>query len=884
LKVNSKQALGISRPSPHWIKFAAAGLLAAAIAGCGGGSTGANTTVATPTLTSEQWAAASLKVEFASVAINASAPVVNFKVRDSAGKAITGLTTGQLRFTIAKLVDSTNNSPTQWVSYIVASTAGVPSRPTTENVAANLIDNKDGSYTYTFSRDITGPYQGQISTWFNGAATRGVTSNGVTTTYAKADVLGADGTLLNYDPALPHRVAIQLSGSLVTGGLALADPVNAVYDFVPNTGPIAKADLKRDLVNIDSCNSCHEKLAFHGGGRDDTKFCVTCHTDQRRIGYTNVASTAGKFPALKETAKVDAITGITSYTYAREDAVASSYVYDGEAVGNFVTMIHKIHQGTSLVKDGYNYANVAFNNKGFSKLNGGQKMCTTCHSSNTAKVTNVDNWNTKPSRQACGACHDGINFATGLGSTLANKAAATAVGAVVATSNHLGGTALLDDSTCAGCHTSTAIKTSHQTENITPNNPTVAAGLVTFTYEIKSAKVESNNNVTIEFGLKQKVSPSSVDTAVTLPLTGFTGGPSFLFAYATPQDGIDVPVDFNNSGVKQAQAPSVTLASLLATAVPSSNAGYYIATVTGNKFPVNSKMRTVALQGYYSQTSAPGTVAVPIARHAVSVVATVTGDTVRRTVVDDEKCSNCHEWFEGHGGNRVKETQVCVMCHTPGLATSGRGVADSWMSTKVFDAASTKVLAAWQVDPKAANAALKLPVTTNNFKDMIHGIHAGRDRVTPFVDARDSTSRGSITLLDLRRMDFPGVLSKCSACHTSPSPTSSTTTYNTVPSNVLLSTYESVNLDYATAMGTPSATTAMALASLSSTTPFETDLVTTPYAAACVTCHDNRVTNAHVVQNGGMVKVARSAAKLTVESCATCHGPGRTYDAAVVHK
>ena len=39
-------------------------------------------------------------------------------------------------------------------------------------------------------------------------------------------------------------------------------------------------------------------------------------------------------------------------------------------------MIHKIHQGNWLVKDNYNYANVAFNNKGFSKLGGGQRMCT----------------------------------------------------------------------------------------------------------------------------------------------------------------------------------------------------------------------------------------------------------------------------------------------------------------------------------------------------------------------------------------------------------------------------------------------------------------------------------------------------------------------------
>ena len=39
---------------------------------------------------------------------------------------------------------------------------------------------------------------------------------------------------------------------------------------------------------------------------------------------------------------------------------------------------------------------------------------------------------------------------------------------------------------------------------------------------------------------------------------------------------------------------------------------------------------------------------------------------------------------------------------------------------------------------------------------MIHGIHAGRDRVTPFQDARDRTA-WRIQLLDFRRMDFPGI-------------------------------------------------------------------------------------------------------------------------------
>jgi OmcA/MtrC family decaheme c-type cytochrome len=201
-----------------------------------------------------------------------------------------------------------------------------------------------------------------------------------------------------------------------------------------------------------------------------------------------------------------------------------------------------------------------------------------------------------------------------------------------------------------------------------------------------------------------------------------------------------------------------------------------------------------------------------VARHAISVVKNVTGDVVRRTVVDDEKCANCHEWFEGHGGNRVKETQVCVVCHVPGLATSGRGIADSVMNTWTFDKASSKIIADWKFDKSLPNAALKLPVVTNNFKDMIHGIHAGRERVTPFQDARDRTP-SVIQLLDFRRMDFPGKLNNCETCHVTAASTEQKT-YNFIPANSLMSTYESVNADYAAAILSGTATPAMAKASL----------------------------------------------------------------------
>ena len=912
---------GKRRPLPRWATLAASTMFAVFLAACGGddgapgapgapgtpgapgapGTPGAdaNATVKVGELSAEQWAAANFKAEVTGVTI-ASAPVVSFKVVDGFGKPVVGLGSKSqsstatlpsypnLAFALAKLVPGAAGSQSKWVSYIVttvptknattgAITAAAPTRPSTDNTGT-LVDNQDGTYKYTFYRDIT-------------AIKDQVAAMTVTGANKKED-LGD----LSYAPALPHRLTIQISGNApgtgsntangttLTPGVALANPLNVIYDFVPATGKaIAKSERLRDLVAIESCNGCHEKLAFHGGGRVDADYCVVCHTDQRRYGYANVASSGGKFPALTETASVNAATGITSYSYAPETRVA-----DGEVAGDFTTMIHKIHQGKELVKDNYNYANVAFNNKGYSMLGGGQKMCSTCHDS--SKATNADNWNLKPSRQACGACHDGINWATGGGSTLGDKAAATAVGATLATTGHFGGAAI-DDAACGLCHRAAAIKVYHQTENITKHNPTIADGLATFTYDIKSVAVNAaTNDLTIEFGIRNNgvlVSYVAPAAGVANPLVGFTGSPSFLLAYAQPQDGIAAPADYNNAGRSQAQALSVSIANLLNTAnaangslAPSAaNPGYYIATMKGSgtwKFPVGAKMRAVGLQGYFTQVSPAA------ARHAISVVKPVAGDAVRRTIVDSAKCSNCHEWFEGHGGNRVYEVQVCVMCHTPGLATSGRGIADAALMAYPFSAADVKMLAGWGFDKTLPNGALKFPVTTNNMKDMIHGIHAGRERVEPFMDARDRTP-SAITLLDFKRMDFPGLLNNCQTCHTSS--TSATTTYNTVPTNALVSTYESVNAAYAAAIVAGNATPALAKASLA--TANATDTVTSPFTAACVSCHDSSAAKAHMTLNtlnGVAVQTTRAQAATQVESCATCHGAGADFDTAKVHK
>jgi len=909
----------MNQPPSHWAKLAAAGLLvAAALAGCGGGSDGAAgpagatgpagaagaagatgpagtnavATVQIKALSSDQWAALAPKGEVTKVTIN-GAPVVEFKVTDANGFPVVGLgntsksatatvaSYPNLAFALAKLVPATASSPSKWVSYLVttvpSTTAALTATRPSTDANGTLVDNGDGSYKYTFYRDIT--------------KTKAVV-DGLTLVSPN---VAADLGDLSYEPALTHRVVVQISGNApgtgsntangvtVAPAVAMVNPVNLVYDFIPATGKAVTAtDTQRELVSKDSCNECHNQIGVTTphGGRVDTRYCVLCHTDQRKFGYASVASVAGKFPALTETATVNATTGITSYSYSPETRIA-----DGEVSGNFPIFIHKIHNGAELVKSNYNYANIAFNNKGYSMLGGGQKMCSKCHDS--AKAAQADNWSSKPSRQACGSCHDGINWATGLGSTLADKAAATAVGAVMATTGHIG-KMQTSDATCALCHDAASVKIYHQTENKTAHNPTIAAGLKTFTYDILSATVDAtSNDVTIKFKVSADGTPVTYlapAAAMANPLTGFTGSPSFLLAYATAQDGIAAPIDYNNTGVKQAQAVSVSIANLLDTTRAANGSlsatadanGYYTATLKGTgtwKFPVGAKLRAVGLQGYFTQNAlAVGGVAV--ARHAISVVKAVTGDAVRRTVVDPAKCSSCHEWFEGHGGNRVYQTQVCVMCHTPGLATSGRGISDAALLAYPFSAADVKILGDWKFDKTLPNAALNFPVVTNDFKDMIHGIHAGRERVTPFVDARDRTP-SAITLLNFKRMDFPGKLNACETCHVTG--TAAATTYNTVPAGALASTYESINAAYA---ATPTPATAKAALNIAN----PEDKVTTPFAAACVSCHDSALAQGHMSREGGQIKVSRSAMNLAGEGCALCHGAGTDFDPVKVHK
>jgi hypothetical protein len=233
-----------------------------------------------------------------------------------------------------------------------------------------------GTYTwYTQTLQSALPSAVQATTDSGGKLT--ATDTGFT--YVFSSTIPAD-----YDKSATTVVGMQTSRD------NRATAANATFAFVPAGG----TPVVRQLVKIDTCNQCHGHLTAHGA-RVDASYCVLCHSPQ------------------------------------------TTDVQSGNIV-DFKVMVHKIHDGKDLpsVVAGKPYfigsSSSDFSSVGFPAdiLN-----CTTCHQPGTP---NADNWKTKPSRAACGSCHDNIWF---------GDVASVPKGSVA----HKGGPQA-NDSTCAGCH------------------------------------------------------------------------------------------------------------------------------------------------------------------------------------------------------------------------------------------------------------------------------------------------------------------------------------------------------------------------------------------------------------------------------------------------
>jgi OmcA/MtrC family decaheme c-type cytochrome len=690
----------------------------------------------------------------------------------------TGTSAGQLnflRFTLAKMVAGQNGDANEWnVAFHRPGQTG--SGPFYENNPAGITgDPATGVYNYVFPDNSV-----RVSDI-------GSLDNSVVRLVVEARNLPI--TVFTPDPFYDTN----------TRRVVTHEHLDSVAPIGGGTGvPLALGDgrPRKNDVSTAACNACHDPLAVHGGSRRDYQFCATCHNAKLET---------------HETLESDG-------TIVPNDNL------------NLVNLIHKVHNDNLAVAS----FNEAFDRRD-EPVTYPQDIrnCRKCHQGTEADNT-YDNWMNKPTRTACGACHINVNFATG--------------------ANHVGG-AQATNAGCSSCHPASAIPGYHANENATPNNLALLGTLVSFEYRIDNVTVDNNNVATIKFAIMQDNVLANLGNAgdnVTRP-TGFTTAtqPSFLFAYAMPQDGIAAPVDYNNLGKAAGQPESLSIVGL--PIVAKDNTSY---TVTrANAFPVGAKMRAVALQGYFTQLNGADTnndgALDNVGRHTFSVVRNVTGDATRRVAVESGYtnnnnpftgqpvgCLECHEIFEGHGGNRVSNAQVCVMCHNPNLSSSGRTIDPAVLTSPTASPTAKAIVAGYGSNP------LTYPEVTNNFKELIHGIHGAQKRTTNFVDIRGDR----LALIEGDEITYPGDLSHCGKCH-----------LNNLYQNIqttgrLLST---VNTTY----GADNNIRTQIIAARASV-PNATDNVNTPAASACGHCHDSVTARSHFVAMGGEVRAPRGSAVL----------------------
>lgn len=583
-------------------------------------------------------------------------PVVTFSIADGKGQPlkISDLDTYP-RFTIAYIKQDADTTLTSYVNYIVTDAAGAAFKfnGSTVQPALSVAKNRPGLEALPTPAPVFPVLYSNFKDLGNG-----------TYSYTFTTALPE-----GFDKNVTHVVGGQLTRS------SRALTANPVFQFVPAGGDVK---VTRAVVTTQSCNQCHDPLAAHGGGaRRETSYCVLCHAPQ------NIDPNSGNLLA-------------------------------------FNSYIHKIHRGENLPSvmggkpffignDTHNFSDVAFPQD--------IRNCTTCHGAPTAGMTaadyaklapNADNWKTAPSRAACGACHDQIDWTTGK-STVATKP------------DHKGGPQT-DDKSCRICHQPDSGKEFDASIVGAHTIPVKSKQLKGFNMTLVGANFKPGQNPTVDFRLTDNasnpISPLSVD--------------SLAIGYAYPTTDYKTQLSETVNSIPAATAAPFKRLGTLA----DQGGGVWRYTFSN---PIDASWKTgsvgVGIQGYVNNTikGAYGVDTVVRDSNINSVIYAsldAKAPVERRVIVDRNKCNSCHKDLGSpaglslHGGSR-RNPQYCVQCHNPSLNDAPRHPAGS-------------------------------PPESLQWKYLIHSIHMGSDR------AAQINLNGPINTVDIR---FPGNQADCQKCH-----------------------------------------------------------------------------------------------------------------------
>ncbi len=613
----------------------------------------------------------------------------------------------------------------------------------------------------------------------NGASGKLVDHGNGTYTYTFAtDITKVTSPLpVSYNASLTHRVTFEIRG--------LVPVDNPIYDFRPDNGATTGL-FTREIVKTANCNRCHEKLALHGEARFETKQCVSCH---------NPGSTDGQ---------------------------------SGNTV-DFKVMIHKIHMGENLpsVQSGTDYCIVGYGNSqncyGDVAFPQDIRNCSNCHDASDPETPDAANWYSHPTKEACGSCHDNVNFATGK-----NHAESTTGVGIVA-----------DNSMCSGCHNNSPDSRIEPRQAHRIYTQEAAAKIH---FDIKDISFGGLGTApVVDFSITDPTNNDTpYDLATDSPFTGANSSLNFKLAWNT--------ADYFNAGSGSDPAQPINT-SLISGGVLSANAtdhgdGTYsmpLGTVpTGTSIPITGS-GAVTLEGHPIVTTGTDVENVPVTSTVkyFGITDDAANPTPRRQKVDIKRCDNCHEKLSLHGANRNDNPQVCVVCHNPNATDISQRPADPTTA----------------LDGKVEEAI--------DFKYMIHKIH----------DANIVVYGYGGNVHDFRDVKYPQRLSNCTACHTDGG------YYPVNFDSGVLATTISTGADLASPLDDVNITPNAAVCSSCHTTS-DAKLHMEQNGASFDACQGADGTLSVRVNYCG---AGGTPGPTTAESCPTCHGKGRIADVKVVH-
>lgn len=275
---------------------------------------------------------------------------------------------------------------------------------------------------------------------------------------------------------------------------------------------------------------------------------------------------------------------------------------------------------------------------------------------------------THPSRAACGACHDDVNFATG--------------------ANHPGGPQS-DDTLCSTCHIPQGqvdFDASILGAHVAPTASSLLTGLAVNITKVQNGVAGSAP--VVSFTVQDK-NGNGVPLSALSSISFTMAGPTTGYGYTSFGSDVTTPGYVSESATKANCDGSGNCTYPFTHTVPKGATGSYA-------IGVEARRTDVVLAGTPSQQSitygAPNQV----------VYFSVDGSPVvdRRTVVQISNCNQCHVSLQVHGALR-NNTEYCVLCHNPSNTD-----------------ASTRASATVASDKSA-------PPQGINFNLLVHRIHYG---------------------------------------------------------------------------------------------------------------------------------------------------------------